>query len=198
MWVVVFQLFLIEDTASLYILVPILTLLLPFVFFPPTQALFATMREIIIQDDWIHVKVFFTFYTSSFKNSLIAGILFTGLAISLSYSIYLSWQLNLILMIVLAVILFYLFLFGLYFFFMESHFDMNLGWKLKQALVFVMGHPVSSIGNFLLFVFIHFVVWSVSPVISFLIGMALTSYFSIYLFMRKMNKLVERKTETAK
>jgi len=75
---------------------------------------------------------------------------------------------------------------------------MTLGWKLKQALVFVMGHPISSNGNFLLFVFTHFVVWSISPILSLLIGMALTSYFSIYHFMRKMNKLDERKTETAK
>lgn len=197
-WIIGIQLMLTEDLENLYILIPLLTLLLPLVFFPPTQALFATMREILVKDDWVHVKVFFTFYKASIKNSLITGIIFTGMTILLSYLIYLSWQWNLFLMIVTIVALLYLFMFVLFYFFMESHFKMPLRWKLKQSLLFVMGNPVSSIGNFLVFILLPIIIWNVSPVVCMLIGVALTFYFTTYLFILKYNKLVEAKSNTVK
>lgn len=192
-WIVLIQLVITESIESLYILIPLLTVLSPFVFFPSTQALFNTMREMVIQDKWLHVKEFFLQYKSSFKQSLITGIMFAGVGIILGVAFFYTWQISWLLVLLIGVGIVYFVAMILYYFFMEAQFNMTLGWKLKHSILFIMRHPGNALFNLVIVFIVPYIIWSVQPILSILFSGAVVSYFSTYIFIRKYNKLMEVK-----
>lgn len=190
------QIALATERTSYDILIPLTILLLPVVFFPSTQALISTMRETIIKDDLLNIKVFFTFYKTSFKTSLLAGILFTGLLTFLAGLLVAGWYHSILFFTLIIVLLFYLGMIILHFFFFEAHFNMPFYWKLKQDVMFVSAYPIRSILNIFLVILLQFILWSITPILFIVLGMAISSYFTFYLFMKKYAVIAKQSNQS--
>ncbi len=73
-------------------------------------------------------------------------------------------------------------------------YDMPIMWKVKQTTVFILKHPLFAFTNFVLFLAIHYILYTVSLILFVLFGTTLTVYATYYLFIRKLDKLKARTT----
>lgn len=183
------QIALTTEMVSYQILIPLILLLLPFVFFPTTQALVNTMREVIITEKLLNIKVFFTCYLTSFKQSLFVGVLLTGLLTLFTFLSIISWYHSLLFFTLVIIGFFYLGMISLQWLFIEAHFSMGIYWKIKQAVLFVFAYPFSSIFILVIFILLQAILWNIYPIIYILCGMGISTYFSLYLFIKKYESI---------
>lgn len=192
--IVLMQMMLSESFDSLYVLLPILILLLPLTFFPATQALFNTIRELIVQDEWMPVSLFFKEYKDHFKNSLLSGVFITGWFVILGALLYLCWQISLIFSVVVLMFILYSLLVVLCYFFITAHYRMSLKWKWKQSFVFCAAHPVFVFLLFMANVLLLYILWDSHLLLFILSAAAVSTYVTVYILIKKVNQLTKKRT----
>jgi len=192
--VVGLQIILSESFDSLYVLLPLFILVLPLFFFPATQALFNTMRELIVQDEWMPVSLFFKEYKSRFKDSLLSGVLATGWFVGLGLLLYVCWQMSLIFSVVVLVFILYCLLVLMCYFFIAAHYRMNLKWIWKQSFVFCAAHPVLSFVLFMTNVLLLYIIWDIQPLLFTLFAATVSTYVTVYVLIKKVNQLKKKRT----
>ncbi|GEK91988.1 DUF624 domain-containing protein [Alkalibacterium kapii] len=183
------QLYLTTEFSNLLTLIPLLTLLLPLVFFPTTNALISTTRNYLLESQEFKFFDFFQFLKQGYKNSFIIGVFYTGLATAIGYLVYLSYTTSLIIVMILAVFFIYLSMNTLCLLFFEAHFNMTLYWKFRQSLLFIAKYPLFALVNFMIFTLLHYIVYSVSYILFLLFGEALIMYATYYLFLKKLDRI---------
>lgn len=190
----VIQIGLTTEISQLYILLPILSLLVPVLFFPSLQALIASVRKLVMEDGNFSFSDFFKSFFTSYKNSFLTGMLYAGLmtlAGSLIYNLrdghFLLWLLPVVLILYLNLAIFNVI-------YLDAHFNMPLIWKIKQAVILILRKPLFFLLNFALFIGIQYIIFSTSPIIFILFGTALTIYSTYYLFFWKLKNIKEQHT----
>lgn len=185
----VIQIGLTTEISQLYILLPILSLLVPVLFFPSLQALISSVRKLLMEDGSFNFSDFFKSFFTSYKTSFLTGMLYAGLmtlAVSLIYSLkdahFLLWLIPVVLILYLNLAVFNLI-------YLDAHFNMPLIWKIRQAIILILRKPLFSFLNFALFIGIQYIIFSISAIIFILFGTALTIYSTYYLFIWKLKKI---------
>ncbi|MBT2600182.1 MULTISPECIES: DUF624 domain-containing protein [Oceanobacillus] len=125
------------------ILTPFLLLCFPFCLFPATSAMFALVRDWIINQEKASILgTFWGYYKENYKQSMQAGIIFALLwfiwAVDYSY----FQQENIVLMFVFLIMGVILYVFTLLFFSVIVHYNLDLKTLLKKAFILTVGSPV--------------------------------------------------------
>ncbi|WP_423189016.1 DUF624 domain-containing protein [Alkalibacterium sp. f15] len=190
--IVLIQIGLTTEPSNLLVLLPLLSLFLPILFFPGTHALISSVRELILEDAPFNPLTFFKDYKKGYKKSFLIGMIYTSLLTMGGYVFFITYQSNLILSIILIVLFFYLSIVVFYLFYLDAHFNMSIRWKVKQTTVLIIKHPLFALGNFMIFIALHYILYSVNFILFVLFGTTLTVYATYYLFIRKLNKINAR------
>lgn len=184
-----FQIALTDEVSALFILIPLLTPLLPILFFPGLQALMSSSRDLLVNEAVFNPRLFFSSFKSGYKNSFLIGMGFTSLVTLIGGVFYLSMDAHVFVQLLLSVLLFYISIVTFYGLIMESHYKMPLLWKLKQAIILILKYPFFSILTFIFYLMLHFIIFTVNIVLYSLLGNILTLYATYHLFLRKLNAI---------
>lgn len=187
--VVLIQIILTTELNNLWLLLPIFTLLLPLLFFPGTNALISTIRDYVLEEKTFKLFSFFNHYKKGYKHSFLIGMVYTSLTTIIGYLFYLTYETHLILAMVVFVLFFYLSISVFYLLYLDVHYAMPLNWKTRQAFVFIIKHPLFAFTNFIVFIALHYILYSVSFILFVLFGTSLIVYATYYLFIRKIKKI---------
>ncbi len=165
-------------------------ILLPFVFFPATFALFAVVRKWIMKDESNKViKAFVTFYRYNYLRSLSGGLLIVVIwfvVIFYGYLLYLNKGLSLFLMLPTAIF----YVFTLNFFSINVHFDVKLLASLRHAIIITIGRPlitfgISIVSGLIIYLSINILTFFIPFFIGSLI--AFTSFLGFYTHLMKVD-----------
>ncbi|PRY82496.1 DUF624 domain-containing protein [Alkalibacterium olivapovliticus] len=174
------------ELSSLLILLPLTSLLLPFIFFPGLQAVISSVRAVIREDAYGHPIDFFTFYKAGYKSSFLIGVGFSGIITAVGLTLYMNREGLILINTVLVVILFYTTILTFYSLYLDAHYKMPISWIVKKAIVYIIKSPFYTTAVFLAFILIQYIMVTVSLILYILFGLTLTIYFSYYLFLRRL------------
>ncbi|CDQ18871.1 YesL family protein [Halobacillus karajensis] len=133
----------IGNTQDVWYLVSPLVLLLPFLFFPATTALFAQARDWVRKDQKDTAdRSYVSYYKENYKNSMKAGIVLTVLWVILAADLYYfstNSRLFVNLFLILGILLF---VYTINTFSTLVHFDMNVRAVMKKAFMLTFVSPI--------------------------------------------------------
>ncbi|RLL47126.1 DUF624 domain-containing protein [Oceanobacillus piezotolerans] len=133
-------------SADILLLIPLLIILLPLLFFPATQAMFASTRDWVLKrEEKGLIKGFWNYYKENYKNSMLAGIIFTVMWTIWYVDLYYFSMNNILIMFVIVFIGLLLFIYTINYFSVSVHYDLNLRTLLKNAFLITLGSPALSI-----------------------------------------------------
>lgn len=131
------------DTRVLFIFS--IVVLLPFLFFPATAALFGIVRDWILHREKRMYASFWKYFRSNYKKSMTAGFLITivmGISI---VDYYYFVERNLLLSYLFLIFIGWTFLFSLYYLSDIVHNDLSQKQHLKNSLLLILSNPLVSI-----------------------------------------------------
>jgi uncharacterized membrane protein YesL len=115
----------------------------PFVFFPATAAMFASVRDWIMDNEGASIILsYVNYYKQNYKKSLLGGFLFTGLWVVLIVDFIFLKDFSMILAFVFIIFGLVLYVITINFFSVNAHYDMKLRVLLKNAFIITVGSPV--------------------------------------------------------
>ncbi|MCC5895641.1 MAG: DUF624 domain-containing protein [Alkalibacterium sp.] len=183
------------ELSNLFILVPIVSLLLPVLFFPGLQAVISSVRQLIREEGVLTPLSFLKHYTLGYKHSFIIGMGITGCLTLIGTSLLLNREGLIILNILLLVMLFYTSLFGFYSLFMDAHYKMPISWIIKRVFYMISTSPIFTLTVYIAIILLQVIIYTVSPIVYILFGPAITIYMSYYLFLKKLGHYTDHQTD---
>lgn len=184
------NIFLVTSFQDLAILGITLLIVVPFIFFPATTAMFGLIRKWSRGEDVAIFKSYLTYYKTNYGYSVLGGfiisIVLVVIIIDYYYLVtYYSFSSSLLLLLVINFIVVY----SLHFFSLTVHIDMKFLGILKNALWITLGKPIQSLSlgivSFLI-IFISFEV--VTFVIPFFMG-SLIAFIAYFCFKSTCDKI---------
>jgi uncharacterized membrane protein YesL len=140
------SLFTVKEMWEISFLIMTIAVLVPFIFFPATTAMFGIVRKWVMKEEVPIIRFYWKYYKENYKRSLVGGLIFSVLwaIVGVDYyyfhtRIYLVSYLFLFLMVWLLII-------TLFFFAHTVHSDTKFGQGLKNAFILSMANPIYSIG----------------------------------------------------
>jgi uncharacterized membrane protein YesL len=118
-----------------------LIILLPFLFFPATAAMFSSVREWVIKDEKTSIRQYWKQYKENYKISFLGGLVLTALWTVWAADYYYFSQKNPVFTIGFLVIGVVLFVFTINFFSVISHYHLKLTQALKNTAIITFGSP---------------------------------------------------------
>jgi len=163
----------------------LLVILVPFVFFPATAAMFAMVRDWILKQDeqtlWLS---FLKYYIQNYVKSMQTGCVLTLLWGIIVVDIYYLSRENVLLLFSFIIVGILLFIYTINVFSTMVHYDITLCPMLKKALLFTFGSPIHGIAILFSSLLIFFVsVDSLRFIIPFFSG-SLIAYISFSAFYK--------------
>jgi uncharacterized membrane protein YesL len=140
-YIVLNILFLDETEAMVFFLVPLI-ILLPFLFFPATTAMFASARDWVIKEESTSVGEYWRYYKENYKKSLFGGLILTVIWTVWAVDYYYFSRENIIIMFVFLIMGIILFVFTINFLSVISHYHLKLLPALKNTLIITIGSPI--------------------------------------------------------
>ncbi|UOQ94479.1 DUF624 domain-containing protein [Halobacillus shinanisalinarum] len=135
-------LYLENNAGVLYLTVPLIVLL-PFLFFPATTALFAKAREWVRkEEDPGNARTFFNYYKENYKTSFFGGLIFVIIWGVLVADIYYFSSRNELLMNLFMIMGILIFVWMLNFLSVIVHYDMKIGALFKHSFLITIGSPL--------------------------------------------------------
>ncbi|WP_079478119.1 YesL family protein [Halobacillus salinus] len=129
--------------SDLYVLLPLLAIMIPPVFFPATTAMVAKAREWVRENhDQRPERTYWSYYKENYKKSIAGGAFFTVLWAVLVADIYYFSTMNIWMTNVFLVLGILLFVVTMNYFSVIVHFDMKLGQAIKQAFLVTLVSPL--------------------------------------------------------
>ncbi|WLR48966.1 DUF624 domain-containing protein [Halobacillus litoralis] len=123
------------DIQELWYLLPPLVLLLPFIFFPATTAMFAKARDWVRKDHKETAdRSYLSYYKENYKNSMKAGIVLTILWSVLAADLYYFSTTSSLLMNLFLILVILLFVYTINTFSTLVHFNLKVGAALKKSV----------------------------------------------------------------
>lgn len=177
----------------------LIAILLPFIFFPATSAMFSVARKWVMGDtDAPLFKTFFRSYKQNYLQAMLGGLLYAALffVLIVDYQVYLRNLkgfgvlaiLFLAMMVLLTVSLFQ-------FFSLLSHFHMKTFQLLKNALILTIGRPLRSLSTAIISAFVLYLsFFQFTFLIPFFMGsiIAVVAFFNFYQTIQKMQEKAEQ------
>lgn len=177
---------------KLLFLIPMI-ILLPFIFFPATTAMFAMAREWVFKDreNNVIVKTYWKYYKENYKRSMLNGFLLTIIWGIWSADIYYFVENSIYMFCFFLIMGIPLYVFTLNLFSVTVHYDMSYRKALKTTFFITMGSPtlflaVAISTGFVLYLSVNIF----SFLIPFLTG-TLMAFFSFSAFYSRYLKVVE-------
>lgn len=128
---------------DLFVLLIPVALLAPFLFFPATAAMFASVRDWILErEESSLVKSYWKYYRENYKKSMLAGLVLTGIWIIWAADYYYLSQTNITFMFVFLILGVVLFVATINFFSLLAHYQMKLRSLFKNTLLITLGSPL--------------------------------------------------------
>ncbi|MBM7570814.1 YesL family protein [Aquibacillus albus] len=122
--------------------IPII-LLAPFLFFPATAAMFASVRDWVLEKESSSlIKSYWKYYKENYKKSLLGGLLLTMIWSILVIDFYYLKDINVILMFAFIVLGIVLFVYTINFFSVIVHYDIKLRAIFKNTFLLTIGSPI--------------------------------------------------------
>lgn len=177
----------------------ILAILIPFVTFPPTAALFALMRKWAMHERETPVfRSYWKFYKENFVKSMLGGIIITMIwaVIIVDFYILINHFSPLFLMLFIVILLF-LVTFTLYFFASVVHFNIKLFDLIKNALLMTIAKPVLSVGvaiisGIIMFISINKLTFLIPTLTGSIIAyIAFFAFYRVYKNVEQTHKMKE-------
>jgi uncharacterized membrane protein YesL len=192
-----FTILFMEQLEVVFILLIPVILLMPFVFFPATTAMFAMVRDWIIKDEGINqlIKKYWGYYKENYKRSVGNGFLLTAAWVIWAADVYYFYEKNTAMMILFIIMGILLLVFSINLFSVTVHFHLKFSTSLKNALLLTIGSPILFIAVAMssgLVIYVSFNVFRF--IIPFLTG-SLIAFLSFSAFYRNYLKLLAKKTE---
>ena len=127
----------------LFLMIPIL-ILMPFIFFPATTAMFAMVRGWIVKDEGTDrfIKRFWRYYKENYKRSLISGLILTSAWVVWAADVYYFSDKNIMMLYLFIIMGIILFVFTINHFSITVHYHMKLQPSLKNAFLLTIGSPL--------------------------------------------------------
>ncbi|SFL42253.1 Uncharacterized membrane protein YesL [Gracilibacillus orientalis] len=193
----------VKSMNELYLLIMIIMLLLPFIFFPATTAMFAVIRRgtLYKKDDRL-LSYFWKAYKQNYRRSLVGGIMITVIWIVWIYNYHLSGiEIGSALSYIYLAFTVFLLAFTNYFFADSVHYHLPFIVSIKKSIMMSIGFPhytisiigVSGVCLYSLYVLhpIFLVLYGgILPAIICFLG-----YYFIYLRAKKSKEMTEDKKQ---
>lgn len=184
-----------SDLSSLFILLPLTSLLLPLVLFPGFQALISSVRQLIREGTNVNPLLFIKHYKKGYKTSFLIGVGFTSVLTVIGYALFINTDGLLLINTLLIVILFYTSIIAIYSLYMDAHYDMAITWIVRQSFFFILKFPLFTVIVSLIFTLVQYMIFTVSMILYILFGLTATVYLSYYLFLRKIGETKDYSVE---
>ncbi|WP_112180626.1 YesL family protein [Paraliobacillus zengyii] len=131
-----------EGAFPYFFYIPII-ILAPFLFFPATTAMFAMVRDWIMeQEQKSLISSYWKYYQTNYKNSLISGLVLTLIWTVLIVDFYFFQQTNVILFFTFILFGIVLYVYTLIFFAVLVHYDIALKAVFKNSFLLTLGSPI--------------------------------------------------------
>ncbi|MBU9712874.1 YesL family protein [Evansella tamaricis] len=166
-----------------------LFILSPFLLFPSTSALFATVRDWITQDYIGYLgKEYFKYFRTNYKKSVMAGFILAFIWFVWVFDLFFLQAVHVFLGVLLLFFGTLLYAFTIVYFCLNAHYHLNIKSTLRNAFLLTLGKP------FMLFLIliIHISIYYISfrfLFVFFLFSFSISSYLSFYVFYRFILKV---------
>jgi uncharacterized membrane protein YesL len=140
------SLFTVKEMWQIGFLIMTIAVLVPFIFFPATTAMFGIVRKWVMQEEVPTIRFFWKYYKENYKRSLVGGLIFSVLwaIVGVDYY-YFHTRIHLVSYLFLFLMV-WLLLITLFFFANTVHTDTKFGQGLKNAFILSIANPIYSIG----------------------------------------------------
>ncbi|WP_138416245.1 YesL family protein [Aquibacillus sediminis] len=133
-----------KNMAFMFVFLPII-IVAPFLFFPATTAMFAVVRDWMIEREQKSlILAYWNHYVKNYKISMISGTLLSVVWALFIVDFYFFQQYNTLLFFIFLVFGIVLFVFTINFFSVLVHYDIKLANVLKNTFSITFGSPVLS------------------------------------------------------
>jgi uncharacterized membrane protein YesL len=185
------SLFTVKEMWQIGFLIMTIVVLVPFIFFPATTAMFGIVRKWVMKEEVPIIRFFWKYYKENYKRSLVGGLIFSvsWAIVGVDYyyfhtSIHFVSYLFLFLMVWLLII-------TLYFFAHTVHTDTRLGEGLKNAFILSIANPIYSIGLAITSMVILYVSFMKLPfLLPFFTGAAI-SFLAFFAYNKVFTNIVQ-------
>ncbi|WP_186578762.1 YesL family protein [Aquibacillus kalidii] len=180
-----------ESSARMILIIPI-AILAPFLFFPATAAMFATVRNWILKkEDQSIIIIYWKFYRENYKKSLLSGVLLTLMWIVWGIDFAYISSKNVLVMFSFLGLGLLLFVYTINFFSLLAHYEMAVIKLLKNSMIVTIGSPVLSLAVLLTsFIILYVSINGALFLLPFFVG-SLISFVSFSAFYRYYLKTLE-------
>ncbi|MBM7649502.1 putative membrane protein YesL [Bacillus ectoiniformans] len=192
----VFQSVKAESAELMFLFAVPAALLAPVLFFPATAAMFASVRDWILEREHDSIiRSYLAYYKGNYKKSVQGGIIFTSVW-SILIADYMYFQsANTILSMAFLIFGLLLYVLTVNFFSVNAHYDMKVGSLVKKAALLTAGSPVLLIAVLLTgMAFVYVSVRGPLFLLLFFTG-SLTAFLSFSAFYRLYLTLTRTKEE---
>lgn len=191
---IVLNMFFVDKIEGLIFFIIPLLIMLPFLFFPATTAMFAVVRDWIIKDADGHqlFKSYWRYYKENYKRSVANGFALTVAWLIMVVDIYYFFGENTMIMIFFIIMAIILFVFTVNLFSVTVHYRMTFLAAIKSAFLTTIGSPILFLtvaisSGIVLYMSLHVVRY----LIPFL-TVSLIAFLSFSAFYRNYLKVIEK------
>jgi uncharacterized membrane protein YesL len=132
-----------QQQGVLFFIVVLLAIIAPFIFFPATTAMFASVRDWVLQREAPSlIKNYLKYYKENYRRSLVGGIILTLIWLIWGVDYYYFSTVNVILMFAFIIMGVFLFVFTINFFSVLAHYELKIRSLLKTTLIITVGSPI--------------------------------------------------------
>lgn len=185
---VLINLFYVEKIQDTILWIIILFIMIPFTFFPATQAVFSLARDWIIKKETHNFFIFKDYWHHFKKNyfkSLAGGTVLSIIWLIWAADFLYSSKHNLILMTIFIITGSILYVFSINFFSINSHYEMNFRSILRKTLFFTISSPMLFIIILFTNGFIVFISLFIFNFLTVFLMTSLIAYISFYAFYKR-------------
>jgi uncharacterized membrane protein YesL len=140
------SLFTIKEMSQIVMLIITIAVLVPFIFFPATTAMFGIVRKWVMKEEVPIIRFFWKYYKENYKRSLVGGSVLTVLWAIVGVDYYYFHATNYLVSYLFLFIMVWLFTITLYFFAHTVHTETRLGQGLKNVIILSAANPIFSFG----------------------------------------------------
>ncbi|AOV08648.1 YesL family protein [Sporosarcina ureilytica] len=139
-----FNMLVLGKVEAIFIFLIPMIVLIPFVFFPATTAMFGMAREWVFKDreGGSLIKAYWQYYKENYKRSIVNGLVFTAIWLVWAVDVYFFYENNVYLFIFFLTMGIVLFVFTINSFSITVHYEMTVRESLKNAFFITVGSPV--------------------------------------------------------
>lgn len=145
-------LFTTENAPQITMLAITIAILVPFIFFPATTALFGVVRKWVLKEEASTVRYYLKYYKENFRRSVAGGLILTLLWSLLVVDFYYVQVDHTIVRYVFLFLLIWLFLVTLYFFAHTVHTETKLLQSIKTSFILSIVNPFFSLGSVIIYI----------------------------------------------